>query len=357
MLKRVAAAAFLCLALCGHTLAGWAIFQDSVPAVGCSSTQISSTPAGTFLPATHNNGSVVTNADSTAGWTATNFSVIEAPLYFPLSCTYTLTVNAFETANPGVANQNAISVFVDGRPIPASGATVADWNVQFATNSSPATGYDFSSPVLAGWHNIVIGVALPQTAALVAATQGVHVDRLIITQTSTVYPTEPAGSVDPFQYPTSALSFMKSAIGSGATYSSGSTAADTSLQAGGGTSSNIGYTSYNTGFYEGQSTDPVGTWTQTNSTYPNMNYNGGSRSRSISRRARRLRLEATTNLPSLTAPMHATPISGRTVAPTRPAVRLLSSAVTAAISTTTILIRPWIKALAVRSATSACRRS
>jgi hypothetical protein len=192
---------------CAGNFSGFQV--NSAGGSSCSNTTLASIPAGTFTPATQNNGSVVTNADSTPGWTATNYSVIQSSFTAPLDCVYNFTVTAFQTANPGIANQNMVSVYVDGLALSYSGATAANFYVQQVTNTSPAQPFVFSIAVRAGIHLVVIAFNQPQTAALVSAAQGVHVDRLIIAETSTVAPAEPAGSVDPFQYPDSAFHFYE----------------------------------------------------------------------------------------------------------------------------------------------------
>ena len=237
----------------------------------CSNTTIANLPLGNFTLAAQNNGSVVANSDSTLGITATNYTVVQSSFTAPASCVYTFTVNAFQTANPGITNQNAIYVFIDGQPIPATGATVGNWWTQLVTNASPAVGYQFSVPLVAANHIISVGFMINQVANLVSATQGVHGDRIIVAETNVSTIAEPSGSRDPYNFPYSSLHFINTAIGTGIVWSNNTSSDDTSLHSG---SVNINYNSFTTGFFEGQSTDPIGTWTNTSTAQPFMDFNG-----------------------------------------------------------------------------------
>ena len=223
MLKRIVATAVVCLALCGNALAGWAPFQAA--SVSSGSPFSTSIPAGNFLQATNTNASIVANSDGmTNGVTCTNscYSNMYTLVSFPSNDTCTFSVQAFQTVNPGILDQNAVSVAVDGLSIPAVG--VADRNLWAVSvlNSSPAQSYNFSSPVLGGIHQITLSMGLPQNTALQSSSnlQGFHIDRINISCAGTGIPTEPSPQTrDPFNYPYSSYDFWNSAIGSGIVWS------------------------------------------------------------------------------------------------------------------------------------------
>ena len=223
IIKQILAALVLLALGAAPGFAGWSVYQtNGAPPVGTFSVSI---PAGNFTQATQTNGSIVANSDGTTNGVScanTCYANMYTLVNFPSNDTCTFSVQAFQTVNPGILDQNAVSVGLDGEPIPAVG--VADRNLWAVsvTNASPAQSYNFSVPLLAGIHQVTLGMGLPQNNPLQSGSnpQGFHIDRVNITCSGTGIPTEPAPQTrDPFNYPYSSYDFWNTAIGSGITWS------------------------------------------------------------------------------------------------------------------------------------------
>lgn len=217
--------------------------------------QIASIPLGNFAQAPVTASSIVLNGDTiTNGVTATGFATMTTLLFFPYSDVYQLQVNAFYTNNVGYPG-NSIQVYVDWIPAAATTQTIARYWAQFVSNAGPAQAYLFTTTVIAGWHwisvrlNTASGPATPIPC-------GVHGDRIIVSTTGQGILAEPAGNVDPFQYPTSALSPWKTALGSAASWSNAGDADTLNLT--GTALCAINSTALGPVLYQGQNTDPVG---------------------------------------------------------------------------------------------------
>ena len=227
-----------------------------------------SIPLGNFTQAAQTNASVVANSDGTTTGITTGGSCYSAAYTFvtlPTSDVYTFTLMAYALANPGAADQNSLSVAVDGFPIPAVGQTTANYWTQFTNNSAPAQSFVFQVAVQSGTHLIAVGACTAQNqalAALASGAQSIHIDRLNIAATGAGIPAEPSPQTrDPYLYPGSSYNIINTAIGSGAVWSLSTDADTVELNSVGGT---INTTCFSIPFYQGQSTDPIGSFTMTN---------------------------------------------------------------------------------------------
>lgn len=201
------------------------------------------------------------NSDGSYGWLAWGVTVLQIDFAFPYSGQYTFTIPAYYLTGER-ATGNGLQVYIDQIPAVASASqvlNVSDYFLWWVTNvgtegTGPSVNYTFTANVLAGTHSILVRM-LPTAGG----GQQLHCDRIIIASTGVGLPAEPAGSRDPYNYPLSAWSYWNLPIGSNVEWSNATDADTEAITGATECAVNSGY--YTGAFFEGQSSDPEWTWT------------------------------------------------------------------------------------------------
>jgi hypothetical protein len=237
---------------------------------------VANIPLGNFImPTTAGavNGAYSTNADTTTGFAANQYSVLT---YYwngaPSDDVYTFIFDAYWTTNIGYPG-NSIEFLVDGANCLANSGSSRSYWMNFVNNPSPSQGWSFTAPVLAGPHYLHIRMNTCQTPAGIG-TCGLHVERLRIFSTGTGIPADGTPATrDPYQYPFRSDSFWNTSIANTAVASL-STDADTVQLRGCVTGIKSG--TFAVAAFQGQSTDPIGSWTNSDTgiTTPLLGFTG-----------------------------------------------------------------------------------